>query len=131
MPVFEYKGRNRRGEAVSGRLEGLSTDAVASQLFNSGITPIDINAAHATAASGDVLAGLRQVLGDRKVQLVDLVLFCRQMHSLLRAGVPILQALRNLRDSTQKSETLAYHRQHAREPGRRPGFDQRRQTPLA
>ena len=101
MPVFAYKGRNRRGEAVSGRLEGLSIDAVASQLFNSGITPIDINAAHAAAASGDVLAGLRRVLGDRKVQLVDLVLFCRQMHSLLRAGVPILQALRNLRDSTQ------------------------------
>jgi MSHA biogenesis protein MshG len=99
MPIFEYKGRNRRGEAVKGRIEGLSTDAVAVQLFNSGVTPIDISAAR--AGGGDVLTGLSQLLGDKKVQLVDLVLFCRQMYSLLRAGVPILQALRNLRDSTQ------------------------------
>lgn len=98
MPVFEYKGRNRRGEAVSGRIEGLSSEAVAGQLFNSGITPIDINAAR---AGGEVMTGLNQLFGDRKVQLVDLVLFCRQMHSLLKAGVPILQALRSLRDSTQ------------------------------
>lgn len=99
MPVFEYKGRNRRGEAVKGRIEGLSTDAVAGQLFNSGITPIDISAAR--AGGGDVLSGLNQMFGGKKVELVDLVLFCRQMYSLLRAGVPILQALRNLRDSTQ------------------------------
>ena len=45
MPVFDYTGRNRRGEAVRGRLEGASPNIVADQLFSNGVTPIDIVAA--------------------------------------------------------------------------------------
>ena len=42
MPVFEYKGRNNQGQAVSGNIDASSSDAVATQLMSSGITPIDI-----------------------------------------------------------------------------------------
>ncbi len=97
MPVFEYKGRNQRGEAVKGNIEAVSPEAVATQLFNSGITPIDIILAR---AGQDILGALRGKLGGGKVQLMDLVLFSRQMYTLLKAGVPIMQALRGLREST-------------------------------
>jgi MSHA biogenesis protein MshG len=101
MPHFDYTGRNRRGESVRGSLEAASADAVATQLFNSGITPIDILPA---SAQRDVLAGLRGFkigLGESKVKLVDLIFFSRQMYTLLKASVPIMQALRGLRDTTQ------------------------------
>jgi MSHA biogenesis protein MshG len=98
MPLYQYRGRNQRGEAVKGQLEAASPDVVATQLFNSGITPIDINL---TKATKDVFALLRSRLGGGKVELVDLILFSRQMYTLLRAGVPIMQALRGLRESTQ------------------------------
>jgi MSHA biogenesis protein MshG len=99
LPNFQYRGRNQRGEQVKGRIEGASAEAVATQLFNSGITPIDI----VTARGGeDVLASLRAAFATgRKVGLMDLVLFSRQMYTLLKAGVPIMQALKGLRESAQ------------------------------
>lgn len=101
MGLYQYSGRNRRGESVRGRIEGVSADAVAGQLFNNGITPLDIVEADVTR---DVFAGLRSVrwqFGDGKVTLLDQIFFCRQMYTLLKAGVPIMQALRGLRDTTQ------------------------------
>jgi len=106
VPVFDYTGRNRRGEAVRGRLEGASPNIVADQLFSNGVTPIDIVAAR---DGGDILAGLRALrlkLNETKIALTDQIFFCRQMYTLLKAGVPILQALRGLRDTSQ-NPTLA------------------------
>ncbi len=100
MPHFRYSGRNRRGEAMSGRIEAASADAVANQLFNNGITPIDIMPADSAAEIfGGSLAFLNRGRAGR-VGLTEQVFFCRQMYTLLKAGVPIMQALRGLRDST-------------------------------
>ena len=98
MPVFHYKGRNQRGEAITGNIEAVTADAVATQLFNTGVTPIDIVE---TKVSTDVLGSLRVKFSEGRVRLDELALFCRQMYTLLKAGVPIMQALRGLRDSTQ------------------------------
>jgi MSHA biogenesis protein MshG len=43
MASFRYRGRGRRGDMMEGALEAASADAVASQLMNSGITPIEIS----------------------------------------------------------------------------------------
>ncbi|MHB8347680.1 MAG: type II secretion system F family protein [Acidiferrobacterales bacterium] len=101
MSNFQYYGRNRRGEAVNGRIEAATAEAVANQLFNNGITPIDIRPA---AAASDVFGDLKGLIGrlnEGRVGLTDLIFFCRQMYTLLKAGVPIMQSLRGLRDSTQ------------------------------
>lgn len=104
MPQFAYQGRNARGELVKGVLEGASSSAVADQLFNTGITPVHIDAAPGggAAAAG---AALRFSFGEPKVDLADLMLFCRQMHTLLKAGVPIVRGLAGLQESAQ-SPTL-------------------------
>ena len=101
MPQFKYTGRNRRGESVQGNIDAATTDAVASQLFNNGTTPIDIVEVN---VGKDVLGGLKTFrirFSEGQVGLVDQIFFCRQMYTLLKAGVPILQALRGLRESTQ------------------------------
>lgn len=95
MPQYRYKGRNDKGELVSGQLEGESGDSVARQLMNTGITPVDIQA-HEEKPSTDVGALMRRQIGFQKVRLTDLQLFCRQMYSLTRSGVPITRGLRSL-----------------------------------
>lgn len=97
MPIFQYRGRNQRGEVVTGRVDAASADAVASQLFNSGVVPIDIAAGAAAGDIGKIFSGWFR---SDKITLVDLILFSRQFYTLAKAGVPIMQALRGLRDST-------------------------------
>jgi MSHA biogenesis protein MshG len=98
--MFRYRGRNARGEVVNGAVEAASADAVAAQLLNSGVTPVDISAAR--GASQDIGAALRFsfAFSTDRIQPVDIVIFSRQLHTLLKAGVPIMQGLRSLRDST-------------------------------
>ncbi len=101
MPQFAYQGRNARGELVKGVLEGASSGAVADQLFNTGITPVHINeaAAGSTAPGGGGLLQMR--FGEQPVELADLMLFSRQMHTLLKSGVPIVRGLAGLQDSSE------------------------------
>ncbi|MEA5444951.1 type II secretion system F family protein [Gammaproteobacteria bacterium AB-CW1] len=96
MPVYKYKGRTGRGEAVRGNLEADDPDAVARQLFNTGITPIEIEAAPDRSERGHQLQLFRP-----HPKIDDLILFTRQMYSLTKAGVPLIRGLRGLIESTR------------------------------
>ena len=63
MPQFAYKGRNARGELVNGILEGADSGAVADQLFNTGITPVDISASQRSAQRRRRAGLVAQLLG--------------------------------------------------------------------
>lgn len=99
MPFFTYKGRNAQGALVEGRVDAASMDAVATQLMNTGITPIDIiqQGGGAVEMSSSVLDYLR----GRPPSLEDLILFSRQMYTLMRAGVPLIKAMVGLVQSTR------------------------------
>lgn len=103
MPIFRYKARNSHGDAVSGELDAGSADAVATQLINSGVTPVDITEVE---EKRDFLNDLEQAFSRNKPELDDLILFCRQMHTLARAGVPIIRAMTGLEETT-KNQSLA------------------------
>ncbi len=97
MPFFSYKARNARGELLQGILEGADSSAVADQLFNTGITPIEITAT--TKSVKDSTETFWARLTERKVQAIDVQLFSRQLYTLLKAGVPIMRALAGLQES--------------------------------
>jgi MSHA biogenesis protein MshG len=99
MALYAYRGRGTRGELVTGTLEGADQGAVATQLMNTGVTPVDIRPTAATVGQLE-LPGWLASLTAPKVTLVDVMLFSRQMYTLLKAGVPILQALSGLEQST-------------------------------
>ena len=101
MPAFSYRGRNGAGEVVNGVLEGATTGDVANMLFSSGITPMEIKPAPASALTkkdDGTSTGLS--LFGPKVLHVDILLFTRQLHTLLKAGVPIMRALTGLQESS-------------------------------
>ncbi|NMM28415.1 MAG: type II secretion system F family protein [Glaciimonas sp.] len=97
MGFFAYKARNSRGELVKGVLEGVDSSAVASQLFNTGITPIDITATSQPQMGDEV--GWWARLTEEKVRSIDVQLFSRQLYTLLKAGVPIMRGLAGLQES--------------------------------
>lgn len=99
MALYAYRGRGPGGELVTGTLEGADQGAVATQLMNTGVTPVDIRPTAATVGQLE-LPGLLASLTAPNVTLVDVMLFSRQMYTLLKAGVPILQALSGLEQST-------------------------------
>lgn len=102
MPLFQYKARGHRGDAIEGSIEAVSSDAVASQLLESGLTPIYINPAK-IGVSAEI--DFKKFFVE-KVTDTDIIQFSRQMYSLTKAGVPMLSALHGLSQST-KNVTLA------------------------
>ncbi|MCW5619972.1 MAG: type II secretion system F family protein [Burkholderiales bacterium] len=96
MAQFTYSGRDAHGALIEGVAEGMDSGAVAAALAGSGITPVRIQPA--AAAAGHPRPAQRR--HDPSVKTIDLLLFSRQMYSLLKAGVPILRALAGLQESS-------------------------------
>jgi MSHA biogenesis protein MshG len=106
MAAFRYNGRTARGEAVGGTLDAETPEALATQLFARGITPIEIKP---VAASEDVVADLWRKIGGGRPRLTDLILFSRQMYSITKAGLPLLRGMQSIALSTPNAilrETL-------------------------
>src|SRR3954471_10760218 len=97
MSYFSYRGRNGAGELVQGVLEGLDSRAVATQLFGSGITPVEIAATSKPSDNSSI--GVLNWFSRRRIEATELLLFSRQMYALLKAGVPIMRALAGLQES--------------------------------
>lgn len=98
MGEFAYKGRSTEGELVTGKLHGGSADAVALRLTRIGITPVEIRDLATTSALTVKDIWLR--LGGGQPTTKDLIMFCRQMYTITRAGLPLLQGLRGLMETT-------------------------------
>ncbi len=98
MANFSYRGRSSGGCLVNGSLEAVSASAVADQLLLQGITPLEIK----PAPKQEDGAGLKfnLTLFAEKVRHVDVLLFSRQIYTLLKAGVPIMRALAGLQESS-------------------------------
>ncbi|RVT86214.1 type II secretion system F family protein [Inhella crocodyli] len=100
MPRFSYTGYNAQGQQ-QGHLDAASAGEAADALQAMGISPLRIEP-EGSAAAGDAgpawMERLQQWLR-RGIQPVDMLLFARQLHTLLKAGVPILRALAGLTES--------------------------------
>lgn len=93
MAIFKYSGRNRRGEQVSGSVESVSQEAAAEQLMNDGVIPTSIRA---SKFGGNSSTSDWKKWFQPNIPLEVLVIFCRQMYSLTKAGVPLLRAMNGL-----------------------------------
>ena len=94
MAYFAYKGRDAGGKLIEGVLEGASAGGVADLLLGRGVTPVSIEETRSKAAGGTAFS-----LFKPRVEHVDILLFSRQLHTLLKAGVPIMRALNGLQES--------------------------------
>ena len=97
MPSFSYKGRNSSGEPVQGIAEAASSAALADRLFGNGVTPLEIGPA---PEAGRSLAQLLERFAGERARDIDVMMFSRQLFTLLKSGVPIMRALAGLQESS-------------------------------
>ena len=102
MPTFAYKARNTGSQLIEGVLDGANASAVVDLLLGQGLTPVEIKESKAKTTKSS--SGLNVTLFKQKVTHIDLLLFSRQMHTLLKSGVPIMRALSGLQDAAINPE---------------------------
>ena len=96
MNTYRYRVRDADGQLREGRLQADSEQAAAAQLLDSGASPLEIAEERSGGGERKSLAALFEP----KIRLDDLILFSRQMYSITKAGVPIIQGLARLAEST-------------------------------
>ena len=89
MATFEYKAITNAGKTISGTIDGNSKDSATEVLSAQGIKVIQI----------ELSKGKAKHLG--KVKLVDLVLFTRQLSTMVSAGVPLMRSLTTLQTQAE------------------------------
>lgn len=89
---FNYTARNQEGKTVQGSAEAVDKDSLVSLLSKEGLKPIVIKLD--TGASGKKHRA-------KKVKLKDLVVFTRQLSTMISAGVPLTRAMSTLQTQTE------------------------------
>jgi len=104
MEIYLYKGRNKRGDLLEGSIEAPNPEGVVSWMVASGLSPVDIRPKVDPAS---VTGGLLSIdlFGQSKVTEDEVLLLTRQLGTLVKAGVPLIQAIDSLR-TTSKSPAL-------------------------
>lgn len=96
MAKFKYKAKSSGGDYVTGVVEAGSLNEAMADLYQQNLIPIDLKQ---TADREEFK--IKWPFGKR-LGLPELVMFCRQMYSLTKAGVPIIKAIVGLAESTDQ-----------------------------
>ena len=105
MALYTWRGRNTLGELVQGQLEGVNDAGVADQLMVMGVSPVLITLK--TTRKKTHLNPWWAQISHKPVVLEDVLIFSRQMHTLSKAGIPILRAFAGLQASATKPAVVA------------------------
>ena len=99
MPQFKYAGKSTQGGPQKGIIEAASSQAAAQALLSQNIVPLTIVESKKRSAEneGDGFDITR--LFQQKVGLDEMIIFSRQMYSLLKAGIPIIRAIKGLSEN--------------------------------
>jgi type IV pilus assembly protein PilC len=90
MPTFHYEARDKLGNLVSGSMEASDERATAAQLREAGfwVTAIRRESSQAPGTHASPLDGLFL-----RIRLVDLAVFFRELHTMVKAGMSLYRAL--------------------------------------
>jgi MSHA biogenesis protein MshG len=99
MAVFRYRGRQLDGRIITGTIQGSSSSEVASVIVGRSVTPIEIELV--TDQLSFATMQLRRVLSYVRLDRRDFRLFSLKISVLLKAGVPIAQAVSELAKSSK------------------------------
>jgi type IV pilus assembly protein PilC len=91
MLTYSYTARDKSGQKVSAQIQADSQDAAAKILVDRGLSPLEIEAKQDTSVLGGIKTHIRTK---------DKIIFSRQLSTLVNAGLPLSQSLRNVRNQT-------------------------------
>lgn len=79
--VFKWEGTDKKGAKVTGELNGINPSLVKAQLRKQGINPLKVRKKTVSLFSSG-----------KKIKPLDIALFTRQMATMMKSGVPLLQS---------------------------------------
>ncbi|MDR3608034.1 MAG: type II secretion system F family protein [Oligoflexia bacterium] len=100
MADFTYRGVDRAGKKVEGKLDVSSEGELRMTLRGMGIRPVMIRRIGAMAGGGATASKKKGVGSKLSVPVKVSILFTRQLQLLISSGIPLVQALEMLTDQT-------------------------------
>lgn len=79
--MYKWEGKNRQGATMSGQMSGHDAALVKAQLRKQGINPTKVRK-----------KGIELFSAGKKIKPMDIAIFTRQMATMMKAGVPLLQS---------------------------------------
>jgi len=98
MAQFTYQATNNKGNTVSGTVEATDRSAAIAALTHENLRPVHLKE---KGAQGDSLSGISNRFFQKKVKPDVLVIFTRQLSTMVGAGVPLLRALNALQSHAE------------------------------
>lgn len=102
MPHYRYKARDKDGALHTGALEARGKEAIADLLSGQGFIPVLIEEQEQSLLSGIDLNALFA-----KVTSQDLIVFSRQLSTLVSAGIPFLSSLGTIEKQSENPRLKA------------------------
>lgn len=103
MPAFEYQVKDKNGKNQVGIQEAADVAVLISGLRSQGYIIIKVNEIKKANKGVQIGVGKKKKTGKAgSVNLEDLVIFSRQMATLVGAGIPLIQALDILAEQVEK-----------------------------
>jgi MSHA biogenesis protein MshG len=100
MPLYAYVARDAHGARIEGKLESPTAASVADALAAQGALLVR---AEPCAPGGEGVSSFLDRTFAARIVVDDLLLFCRQLATLLKAGVPLLRSVQGLYESASKA----------------------------
>jgi type IV pilus assembly protein PilC len=100
--AYAYRGRNKAGRVVRGRVDALSESAAVTAMRGMGLSPIEVKEASSTGLQMEIGPALFR----KRVGLKDLAVLSRQMATMISSGLSLLRTLSILSEQTE-NVTLA------------------------
>lgn len=97
MGIYQYSAKDKGGHTVTGMLEGVSESEIIEILHRKELTPILIKETKRKSIT----------VTDKAVKLEDMVIFSRQLSTMIDSGIPLVQALGILSEQLE-SKRLKY-----------------------
>lgn len=90
--VYVWEGVNKQGAKVSGKMSEQDINLVKAQLRKQGISPTKVQK-----------QGLQLLSAGKKIKPMDIAVFTRQMSTMMKAGVPLLQSFDIISDGMENA----------------------------
>lgn len=98
MGTYKYRARDERGSLITGVIDADNQRAVYMQLDGMGLFPVSVS-------QDEVKSSSFQGIFERfqHVKTDDLIFFTRQLHTIVKAGIPLISGLKALEEQTSIS----------------------------
>jgi type IV pilus assembly protein PilC len=96
--LFSYKATTKDGRTVNGTVEAVNRQALIGMLHKQELHPVVIEVSKGKSGQIKLFGGAK-----KKVKLQDLVIFTRQLSTMISAGVPLARSLAALQEDSESA----------------------------